>query len=107
MLAHRDAAWPDASVDPGDPHHELRFRGCAVADCGGRRLGDKDLDRQRMVDYIAAEIRIVAVWLDSLVPTLGASQKCIPTGLRRRDPVVSPAPPRIAVYRIEELALDP
>src|SRR5882757_10299356 len=74
--------------------------------CRRRRLGDKDLDRQRVVDHIAAEVRVVAVWLQALVRTLGASQKCIPTGLRRRDPVVSPAPPRITVYRIEELALD-
>src|SRR4030088_1064489 len=75
--------------------------------CRSRRLSDKDLDRQRVVDHIAAEVRVVAVWLQALVRTLGASQKCIPTGLRRRDPVVFPASPGVPVYGVEEVAVDP
>jgi hypothetical protein len=29
------------------------------------KCGDKDLDRQRVIDHIAAEIWIVRVWLDA------------------------------------------
>src|SRR5258708_29946106 len=92
---------------PSDPGCELHFRVRPVLDCSRRRLGDKDLDRQRVVDDVAAEVRIVAVSLEALVPTPGARQNCIVTGSRRRDPVVFPAPPRGPAYRIAEVALDP
>src|ERR1700709_289417 len=72
-----------------------------------RSLGDKDLDRQRVIDYVAAEVRIVAVRLGTLVGPLCLRQQRVAAGLRRRGPVVFPAPPCVPVDRVEEIALDP
>src|SRR5882762_9986882 len=67
----------------------------------------KDLDWQRVIDHIAAEIWIVTVWLGSLVCSLGTCQQRITAGLCRRDPIVFPAAPCVAVDRVDEIALNP
>src|SRR5258707_1005975 len=107
VLAHCDAARPDAGVEPGYPHHELRFSRRAVVDCSGRRLGDKDLNWQRVIDHVAAEIRIVIVWLDTFVRTFRAGEQRVAAEMCRRNPLVLPAPPRVPVYGIEKVALHP
>ena len=63
---------------------------------GARRnsnRSDKDLDWQRVVDHIAAEIWIVSVRLATLVCSHRARQQRITAGLCWHDPIVLPAPP--------------
>src|SRR3984893_12845851 len=71
------------------------------------RRSYKDLDWQRMIDHIAAEIRIVTVRLSALVCSRRTRQQRIAARLCRRDPVVFPASPCVPVYRVEEFALNP
>jgi hypothetical protein len=67
----------------------------------------KDLDWQRVIDHIAAEIWIVTNWLGTLVCSRRARQRRITAGLCRRDPIVFPAAPCVAAYRVDEIALNP
>src|ERR1700675_3144844 len=67
----------------------------------------KDLDWQGVVDHIAAEIWIVSVWLATLVCSHRTRQQRITAGLCRRDPIVFPAAPCVAAYRVDEIALHP
>src|SRR5262249_942438 len=67
----------------------------------------KDLNWQRVIDDIAAEIWIVTVGLDTLVCSARTCQQRIAARLCRRDPIVSPAPPCMADDRVEEIALNP
>src|SRR5216683_265782 len=67
----------------------------------------KDLNGQRMIDHIAAEIWIVPVRLGTLVCSPRAGQQRIAARLCRRNPIVFPASPRVPVYRVEEFALNP
>src|SRR5438445_6465074 len=69
--------------------------------------GHKDLDRQRVIDHIAAEIWIVTVRLRTLVCARRARQQRMTPGLCRRDPIVFPAAPGVPGYRVEEIALNP
>src|SRR3982074_1037173 len=72
-----------------------------------RKRSDKALDWQGVIDRIAAEVRIVTVWLGTLVCSLCARQQCVAAGLCGRHPVVFPAPPCVPVDRVEEIALNP
>jgi hypothetical protein len=67
----------------------------------------KDLDWQRVIDYIAAEIWIVTLWLDTLVCSRRARQQRIAARLCRRGPIVFPAAPCVPAYRVKEVALEP
>src|SRR5229473_1279797 len=67
----------------------------------------KDLNWQRVIDHIAAEIWIVTFWLGTLVCSRRARQQCITARLCRRDPIVFPAAPCVRAYRVEEIALNP
>src|SRR6266403_5851040 len=67
----------------------------------------KDLDWQRVIDHITAEIWIVAVRLGTLVCSRRARQQRIAARLCRRNPIVFPAAPCVPVYRVEEIALNP
>src|SRR6202166_3227852 len=60
-----------------------------------------------MIDHIAAVIWIVVVGLATLVGPLCARQQRIAAGLRGRAPIVFPAAPGVAGYRVEEIALKP
>src|ERR1700754_5099189 len=80
-----------------------RTRACSSAS----RRADKNLDWQRVIDHIAAEIWIVIVRLDALVCSPRARQQRITARLRRCNPVVFPAAPGVPVYRVQEIALNP
>src|SRR5260370_18626066 len=67
----------------------------------------KDLDWQRVIDHIAAEIWIVTIWLGTLVCSRRARQQRITARLCRRNPVVFPAAPCVPSDRVEEIALNP
>src|SRR6266850_3923214 len=67
----------------------------------------KDLNWQRVIDHIAAEIWIVTVRLGTLVCSLRTRQQRIAAWLCRRNPIVFPASPCVPVHRVEELALNP
>src|SRR6266849_2231439 len=67
----------------------------------------KDLNWQRVIDHIAAEIWIVTFWLGTLVCSRRARQQRITARLCRRDPIVFPAAPCVRAYRVEEIALNP
>src|ERR1700720_3761195 len=67
----------------------------------------KDLNWQRVIDHIAAEIWIVTVWLGTLVCSHRTRQQRITAGLCRRDPIIFPAAPCVPAYRVEEIALHP
>src|SRR5216684_5756929 len=71
------------------------------------RRSYKDLNWQRMIDHIAAEIWIVTVRLGTLVCSRRTRQQRIAARLCRRDPIVFPASPCMPVYRVEEFALNP
>src|ERR1700732_2371225 len=71
------------------------------------KRSNKDLNWQRVIDHIAAEIRIVTVWLGTFVCSRRARQQRITAGLCRRDPVVFPAAPCVAAYGVDEIALHP
>src|SRR5258705_9749204 len=71
------------------------------------RRSHKDLNWQRVIDHIAAEIWIVTVRLGTLVCSLCLRQQCVTAWLRGRNPVVFPAPPCVPVDRVEEIALNP
>src|SRR4030088_275607 len=71
------------------------------------RRSYKDLNGQRVIDHIAAEIWIVTVRLGMLVSSLCARQQRIAAGLRGGDPVVLPAAPCMPVDRVEEIPLNP
>src|SRR5882757_4205104 len=60
-----------------------------------------------MIDHVAAKIRIVIVWLSSLVCSRCARQERIATRLHRRDPIVFPAAPSVRPYRIDEITANP
>ena len=74
--------------------------------CSSKR-SYKDLDRKRVINHIAAEIRIMTVRLGTLVCSRRARQQRIAPRLCRSDPIVLPAAPCVPVYRVEELALNP
>jgi hypothetical protein len=89
-------------------------RYCRNSDFIGRRFiwsnskrSYKDLDRQRVIDHIAAEIWIVTLWLGRLVCSRRPRQQRITAGLCRRDPIVVPAAPGVPAHRVEEIALNP
>src|SRR5882757_964956 len=73
----------------------------------GSKPGNKNLDRQRVINHIAAEIWIVTVGLSALIRIRCARQQRVAAGLCRRDPVVFPAPPCVPVYWVEEITLYP
>src|SRR5882757_885563 len=68
---------------------------------------DKDLDRQRLIDHIAAKIWIVTIRLGALVCSPGTRQQRMAARPCRRDPIVLPTAPGVAVDRVEEVALYP
>ncbi len=74
--------------------------------CSSKR-SYKDLNWERVIDHIAAEIWIVTVRLDTLVCSRRTRQQRITAGLCRRDPIVFPAAPCVAAYRVDEIALHP
>src|ERR1700682_240816 len=71
------------------------------------RRSDKDLNGQRVIDHIAAEIWIVTVRLGTLVCSPRTRQQRVAARLCRRNPIVFPASPCVPVYRVEEFALNP
>ena len=74
--------------------------------CSSKR-SHKNLNRQRVINHIAAEIGIVIVRLGTLVCSRRARQQCIAARLCWSDPIILPAAPCVPVYRVEELALNP
>src|SRR5258705_12269730 len=86
-------------------HSAPRFTSSGV--CRNSNRSHKDLDWQRVIDHIAVEIWIVSVWLATLVCSPRTRQQRITAGLCRRDPIVFPAAPCVAVDRVDEIALNP
>jgi hypothetical protein len=89
-------------AEVGDPR-VIRAIGVAFSS----KRGYKDLDWQRVIDHIAAEIGIVTFWLRPSVCSRRAGQKRKAARLCRRDPIVFPTAPCVPAYWIDEVALNP
>ena len=90
---NRPIAGKCSAEKKGQQPNGLREGGKPAPVTGVRVRNYKDLDRKRVINHIAADIRIVTVWLGALLfsrraPAAGAARLC------RRDPIVFPAAPR-------------
>jgi len=90
---NRPIAGKCSAEKKGQKPNGLREGGKPAPVTGVRVRNYKDLDRKRVINHIAADIRIVTVWPGALrfsrrAPAAGAARLC------PRDPIVFPAAPR-------------
>src|SRR5579864_2329358 len=72
-----------------------------------RRIVNKDFDRQRMIDRVAAVVRVMLIRLYVTVCILGPGHQGVPPRLLRSMPVELPTSPRMRFDAVEEFRLRP
>src|SRR6266446_6228906 len=66
-----------------------------------------DFDRQRMIDYVGAVVRVMLVRLDATACIFGTSEQGVAARLFWRQPIKFPTPPRMPSRRIEKMRFGP
>src|SRR6266404_3470878 len=66
-----------------------------------------DFDRQRMIDYVGAVVRVMLVRLNGPVGIFGTRQQGVLAGLFWCQPVKFPTSPRVPSHRIEKMRFGP
>src|ERR1700730_15055896 len=66
-----------------------------------------DFDRQRMIDYVGAVVRVMLVRLDATACIFGTGQQGVLAGLFWRPPFKFPTSPRMPPHRIEKMRFGP
>src|SRR3984893_18881687 len=66
-----------------------------------------DFDRQRMIDYVVAVVRVMLVRLDAPACIFGTGQQGVLAGLFWRQPIKFPTPPRMPSRGIEKMRFGP
>src|SRR5260370_14006630 len=79
--------------------------------CSSRRstggAANKDLDWQRVVDHVAAVVRVMLIRLGATVRIFGPGQQDVSPRLLRSVPIKLPTSPRIPLNGVEEFCLGP
>src|SRR6267154_371776 len=68
---------------------------------------NKDLDWQRVVDHVAAVVRVMLIRLDVTVRIFGPGQQGVSPRLPRRQPIKLPTSPCMPLNGVEEFCLGP
>src|SRR5712671_7341092 len=66
-----------------------------------------DFDRQRMIDYVGAVVRVMLVRLDATACIFGTSEQGVAARLFWRQPIKFPTPPRMPSRGIEKMRFGP
>src|SRR5882672_9509788 len=107
VLGHATQRMADLAGSAGDATLFAVSNMALALGLASSKCSYKDLNGQRVIDHIAAEIWIVIIRLGTLVCSPRTRQQRMAARLCRRNPIVFPASPCVPVYRVEEFALNP